>query len=67
MDRSGSKVIKSGSLEMIQAGGALPTGGSGPTGSSRTYPKGGSVSTSADFNPMKDSKRGGTSWCVGGV
>jgi hypothetical protein len=44
--------------------------GTGPTGSSRSYPKGGSKpanTTSAPFNPHNDSKRGGTSIYVGGV
>lgn len=64
MDRS--KLKSSKSMEMIQAGGS---GGdsSGPTGSSRSYPKGGGVKMSADFNPMKDKKRGATDWAVGGV
>jgi hypothetical protein len=41
-------------------------GGSGPTGSSRTYPKGGSVSTKPDFNPMNCSKSC-AEYSVGGV
>jgi hypothetical protein len=41
--------------------------GSGPTSSSRSYPKGSKVSMTADFNPMNDRKRGGTDWAVGGV
>lgn len=60
------KLQSSGALEMTKGGGS---GGdsSGPTGSSRSYPKGGKVGLKADFNPMKDSKRGGTDWAVGGV
>ncbi len=50
---------------MIQAGGS--GAGAGPTGSSRSYPKGGKPSMSPDFNPMKDKKRNATDWAVGGV
>jgi hypothetical protein len=60
------KLISSKSMPMIKAG-ASTGDSSGPTGSSRSYPKGGGVSMSADFNPMKDKKRGGTDWAVGGV
>lgn len=59
------KEISSKPAEMIKAGGSGD--GGGPTGSSRSYPKGGKPSMSADFNPIKDSKRGGTDWAVGGV
>ena len=59
-----SKMKSEKSMEMIRGGGSGD--GSGPTGSPRNYPKGG-VKTTADFNPMTDKKRGGTSWCVGGV
>lgn len=52
-------------LEMIKAGGS--SDGSGPTRSPRSYPKGGGAKASADFNPMNDKKRGGTTWGVGGV
>lgn len=53
-------------LEMIKAG--SPTGdGAGPTGSARSYPKGGMPSMTPDFNPMADKKRGGTTWAVGGI
>jgi hypothetical protein len=45
------KLQSSGSLEMIKAG--PPSTSSGPTGSSRSYPKSNNVSLSADFNPMK--------------
>jgi len=65
MDRSDNKLKKSGSLEMIRGGGSGD--GGGPTGSSRSYPKGGGVKASADFNPMHDKKRGATDWAVGGV
>lgn len=60
------KEISSKSMDMIKGGG---NGGndSGPTGSSRLYPKGGKVSMKPDFNPMNDKKRGATDWAVGGV
>jgi hypothetical protein len=58
------KLIKSGKAEMIKAGGSGD--GNGPTSSSRSYPKGSSPKMSADFNPMKDKKRGATDWAVGG-
>lgn len=53
------------SMEMIKAGGSSDA--SGPTNSSRMYPKGGKPSMSADFNPRNDRRRGGTTWAVGGV
>lgn len=61
-----SKVRSSGPLEMTKAGGSGD--GSGPTSSSRLYPKsGGKVKLNSDFNPMLDKKRGATDWAVGGV
>jgi len=57
-----SKTVSTGSLEMIKAGGS--GAGSGPTGSSTSYPKGGKPSMSADFNPQKCKA---TDWVVGGV
>lgn len=57
-----SKVVSSGKLDGAKAG--KSGDGSGPTGSSRSYPKGGSVSTKADFNPQKCAA---TDWAVGGV
>jgi len=45
------KQISTGSLEMIQAG--PPSGNTGPTGSSRRYAKGSSLSLSPDYNPYK--------------
>jgi hypothetical protein len=59
------KALSSKSMDMIKGGGSGD--GSGPTGSSRSYPKGGKPSMSPDFNPMKDKKRGATDWVVGGV
>lgn len=59
-----NKLVSSKSAEMIKAGGSGD--GSGPTGSSRNYPKGGGSGLKADFNPMDDKKRGGTDWAVGG-
>lgn len=59
------KALTSKPMEMTKGGGSGD--GSGPTGSSRSYPKGSSVGLKADFNPMKDSKRGATCWAVGGV
>lgn len=60
------KEISNKPLEMTKAGG--PTGQKcGPTGSSRSYPKGSSVSLKPDFNPQKKSDRSGTDWAVGGV
>ena len=62
------KEISTKPEEMIKAGGAGGGEGSGgPTGSSRSYPKGSKVSLTPDFNPMSDKKRGGTDWAVGGV
>jgi hypothetical protein len=62
------KEISRGSADMLKAGGSgSDSGSSGPTGSSRSYPKGGKVSMTPDFNPMNDKKRGGTDWVVGGV
>jgi hypothetical protein len=61
------KVLSSKSAGMIKGGSANSDGSGGPTGSKRSYPKGGSVSMSADFNPMRDKKRGATDWAVGGV
>ena len=63
--RDYGKTIANKSLDMIKGGGSGD--GSGPTGSSRSYPKGGGVNMSADFNPMKDKKRGATDLYVGGV
>lgn len=59
------KTMSQGSMEMISGGGS---GGnnSGPTGSSRMYPKG-NWTPNAGFNPMDDKLRGGTDWAVGGV
>lgn len=59
------KEISSKPAEMIKAGGSGD--GSGLTGSSRSYPKGGKPNLSPDFNPIKDKKRGATDWAVGGV
>ena len=61
------KELSSKSASMIKGGTANSDGRGGPTGSSRHYPKGGSVKMSADFNPMRDKKRGATDWAVGGV
>jgi hypothetical protein len=47
---------------MIKGGGSGD--GSGPTGSSRSYPKGSKLSLTADFNPMKVPA---TDYGVGGV
>jgi hypothetical protein len=59
------KMKSSKPMDMIKGGGSGD--GSGPTSSSRSYPKGGGVKASADFNPMHDKKRGGTTWVVGGA
>jgi hypothetical protein len=48
------KLQSSSSLEMIKAG--PPSVGTGPTGSSRSYPKGSGLSLTPDFNPMKAGK-----------
>jgi len=61
----GSKELSRKPLDMIRAGGSGD--GSGPTGSSRAYPKGGKGSFKPDFNPMDDKQRSGTDWAVGGV
>lgn len=60
-----SKEVSNKPLDMIKGGGSGD--GSGPTSSSRSYPKGGKPSMSPDFNPMHDKKRGATDWAVGGV
>lgn len=60
-----SKEVSSSSLGMIKGGGSGD--GSGPTSSSRSYPKGGKTSMSPDFNPMHDKQRGATGYAVGGV
>jgi hypothetical protein len=60
------KEISSKSMDMIKGGG-VDGDNSGPTGSSRTYPKGGKVSMTPDFNPMNDKKRGATGIYVDGV
>lgn len=59
---SDSKVQSDKPMPMIKAGGSGD--GSGPTGSSRSYPKGSKVNMSADFNPMKHKA---TDYAVGGV
>jgi len=56
------KLQGSSRLEMIKGGGSGD--GSGPTGSSRSYPKSSSLSLKADFNPMKVPA---TDYGVGGV
>ena len=56
------KLQSTGKLEMLKGGGSGD--GSGPTGSKRTYPKGSSLSMTADFNPMKVPA---TDYGVGGV
>jgi hypothetical protein len=56
------KLVGSSRLEMIKGGGSGD--GSGPTGSSRSYPKSSSLSLKADFNPMKVPV---TDYGVGGV
>jgi hypothetical protein len=62
-----SKEISSKPEQMIQGGKSNENGRGGPTGSERLYPKSKKVSLSADFNPLKDKKRGATDWAVGGV
>jgi hypothetical protein len=49
------KLESTGRLEMLRAGGTVGDQ-SGPTGSSRSYPKGSSLSLTPDFNPMKAGK-----------
>jgi hypothetical protein len=61
------KLLSSKRADMTKGGAANSDGSGGPTGSSRHYPKGGKPNLSADFNPLKDSKRGATDWAVGGV
>lgn len=62
-----SKMTSSKPLDMIKAGGDSTDGAGEETGSSRSYPKSSKVNTSANFNPMKDKRRGGTDWAVGGI
>lgn len=60
---SHGKLIKSGTMpDAIKGGGQS---GSGPTGSSRSYPKG-AARTNSDLNPMKSHSNGPT-YAVGGV
>lgn len=61
------KELSNKPAEMTKGGGANSDGSGGPTGSSRTYPKGGKANLSPDFNPMRDKQRGATDWAVGGV
>lgn len=63
MVSKGSKQVSTKSGPAIRGGGESP---SGPTGSSRTYAKGGGVKASFT-NPMQDKKRSGTKLFVGGV
>lgn len=56
------KALSKKPLDMIKAGGSGD--GSGPTGSSRSYPKGGKVAMRTDFNPQKEKA---TEWAVGGA
>lgn len=59
---SKTKVIATKALAAPKAGGMS---GSGPTGSSTSYPKGSSVNMSpARFSPMNGMNKG---WVVGGV
>ena len=53
--------------DMIKGGTANSDGRGGPTGSSRLYPKSKKASLTPDYNPLKDKKRSGTDWAVGGV
>lgn len=59
------KELSSKPAEMTRGGGSGD--GGGPTGSSRTYPKGAKPNLSPDFNPMRDKRRNATTWAVGGV
>lgn len=61
------KALSSKPLEMTKAGPARSDKGGCPTGSSRSYPKGSSVSMKPDFNPQKKSDSSGSDWAVGGV
>lgn len=61
------KEISDKSMEMIKGGASKSDSRGAPTGSSRTYPKGGSVSMKPDFNPQKKSDSSGSDWAVGGV
>jgi hypothetical protein len=59
-----TKELGMGDMPMIKAGGASSSG-SGPTGSPRSYPKGGKPSMDASkFNPMNDKAN---TYAVGGV
>jgi len=51
------KLESTGRLEMIK-GGDSRGGNSGPTGSSRSYPKSSNLSLTPDFNPMRSGKPG---------
>jgi hypothetical protein len=50
--KGGSKVEHTGKLEMI-SGGYDSGGNNGPTGSSRSYPKGKGAHHNTDWNPQK--------------
>lgn len=58
----GSKVESTGKLQGAQA--HKSGDGSGPTGSSRSYPKGKGGAMKSDFNPQKVAA---TDYAVGGV
>lgn len=59
------KVLSTGKLKGGGAQGGGKTGDNGPTGSSRSYPKGkGGMPHRTDFNPQKVKT---TSYAVGGV
>ena len=60
------KLLTSKHAEMTK-GGSVTGQDEGPTGSMREYPKSGNPRFEADFNPIKDKKRSGTRWAVGGV
>lgn len=60
---SDDKLTSSKSLPSPAKGGGSGDG-SGPTGSCRSYPKGGKVGLSTNWNPQKIAP---TDWAVGGV
>lgn len=62
MDKNGKEATQKPLADAIKGGGSGD--GSGPTGSSRSYPKGGGVNLAMIFNPHKVKA---CTWAVGGI
>jgi hypothetical protein len=61
------KGLTSKSMDMISGGSGGGNSGSGPTGSSRSYPKGGSKPADTQDAPFNPQKVSATDYRVGGV